>query len=598
MATRIRNKLISGLTLAIVLALLLAPFVLASSVDESIVDTTAPTGSVTLAPGGSAPITINLTVTGKQDGTATFDVYRDWKLSGGNFTGSNPQTFNVPPREAQDTATTFSASGTITIDAGQADGTFTLAVGAFNITNSNSTGAKLAAGGSSSYQVTVSAPPPPSDTTPPEISYKLDPASPDGDNGWYKSDVTLTWTVTEGESPDSLVTTGCVDQNITADQPATTYSCSATSAGGSAGPESVTIKRDATLPTISGDRSPDANAYGWNDTDVAVSFQCEDNLSGVASCGPDQTLSSEGAGQSVTGKAVDEAGNSASTIVDEINIDKTVPTISAGATTDPNSAGWYNHDVTVHFTCADGLAGIADGACPADQVLSDEGAAVASSAQTVMDKAGNTSDPSNVVTVSIDKTAPGITWNGSINNGDEYYFGFVPPEPACTATDALSGPNGCDVSGYATTVGVHKLTATAHDVAGNQTVETRSYEVLAWTLSGFYQPVDMPTPDKLVYNMVKNGSTVPLKFDIFAGPTELADLSDIKSLTYAQTACDANATTDEIETTATGGTSLRYDLTAGQFVYNWKTPSMAGKCYRVTMTTLDGSSLAAFFKLK
>jgi hypothetical protein len=36
----------------------------------------------------------------------------------------------------------------------------------------------------------------------------------------------------------------------------------------------------------------------------------------------------------------------------------------------------------------------------------------------------------------------------------------------------------------------------------------------------------------------------------------------------------------------------------GQFIYNWKTPNFAGKCYRVTMTTIDGSSLVAYFKLK
>jgi hypothetical protein len=610
MATRIRNKLAFAISLAIVLALLLAPLAFA--------DTTVPDGDgmepVISNPmdfgtvcAGSKTIQTALVRVNRNGAAGSTNVFKDGStvtvsvlsVSGtGLSSAMSPQnTITLPSNWGSlfNNSDSDYVSSDVTFVAGEA-GSFSGSV-SYRGSGVNSDNNVINRDASMTVTATI-VDCAPSDATPPDISYLLNPALPDGDNGWYKSDVTLTWTVTEGESPDSLVTTGCVDQNITADQPATTYSCSATSAGGSAGPESVTIKRDATLPTISGDRSPDANAYGWNDTDVAVSFQCEDNLSGVASCGPDQTLSSEGAGQSVTGKAVDEAGNSASTIVDEINIDKTVPTISAGATTDPNSAGWYNHDVTVHFTCADGLAGIADGACPADQVLSDEGAAVASSAQTVMDKAGNTSDPSNVVTVSIDKTAPGITWNGSINNGDEYYFGFVPPEPACTATDALSGPNGCDVSGYATTVGVHKLTATAHDVAGNQTVETRSYEVLAWTLSGFYQPVDMPTPDKLVYNLVKNGSTVPLKFEIFAGPTELADLSYIKSLTYAQTACDANANTDEIETTATGGTSLRYDLTAGQFVYNWKTPSMAGKCYRVTMTTLDGSSLAAFFKLK
>jgi len=114
------------------------------------------------------------------------------------------------------------------------------------------------------------------------------------------------------------------------------------------------------------------------------------------------------------------------------------------------------------------------------------------------------------------------------------------------------------------------------------------------TLKGFYQPVDMNG----VYNLVKGGSTVPLKFEIFAGSTELTDIADIKSLTYAQTSCDANAITDEIETTATGGTSLRYDVAAGQFIYNWKTPKSAGVCYRVTMTTIDNSTLVAYFKLK
>ena len=88
------------------------------------------------------------------------------------------------------------------------------------------------------------------DDTPPVISYVLAPTSPDGDNGWYKSSVTLTWTVTEDESPSSVQKTDCVDQSITVDQFATDYFCSASSAGGPAGPVTVTIKRDATAPTF------------------------------------------------------------------------------------------------------------------------------------------------------------------------------------------------------------------------------------------------------------------------------------------------------------------------------------------------------------
>ena len=43
---------------------------------------------------------------------------------------------------------------------------------------------------------------------------------------------------------------------------------------------------------------------------------------------------------------------------------------------------------------------------------------------------------------------------------------------------------------------------------------------------------------------------------------------------------------------------LRYDGSGGQFIFNWKTPNTAGKCYRVTMTAVDGSTLVAYFKLK
>ena len=75
----------------------------------------------------------------------------------------------------------------------------------------------------------------------------------------------------------------------------------------------------------------------------------------------------------------------------------------------PNANGWYNNDVTVHFTCSDALSGIPTDTCPADQVLSTEGVAVSSTAQTVTDAAGNISQPSNIVTVSIDKTAPTIS---------------------------------------------------------------------------------------------------------------------------------------------------------------------------------------------
>jgi hypothetical protein len=146
-----------------------------------------------------------------------------------------------------------------------------------------------------------------------------------------------------------------------------------------------------------------------------------------------------------------------------------------------------------------------------------------------------------------------------------------------------------------TAVGTATASATyGGDTNHNGSTDSKNFSILAWTLNGFYQPVDMGG----VFNTVKGGSTVPLKFEVFAGLTELTSTSVVQSFVQTRIACDTSATIDEIEVTTTGGTSLRYDTTAGQFIQNWKTPTGANTCYRVTMTTADGSSLIAFFRLK
>ena len=129
------------------------------------------------------------------------------------------------------------------------------------------------------------------------------------------------------------------------------------------------------------------------------------------------------------------------------------------------------------------------------------------------------------------------------------------------------------------------------DQSGDVTIVIKSW----WTLNGFFQPVDMGN----VWNTVKNGSTVPLKFRIFAGATELTDVSAVKSLAYKLVACTTlpGSVEDAIETLSpTGSAVLRYS--DSQFIFNWKTPSTPTKCYQVTMTAQDASSITAFFKLK
>ncbi|HAM27011.1 MAG TPA: hypothetical protein DCP11_10020, partial [Microbacteriaceae bacterium] len=94
-------------------------------------------------------------------------------------------------------------------------------------------------------------------------------------------------------------------------------------AGNTEAKQLLSVKIDNNPPTITGAATPSSNGFGWNNTAVNVNFACGDAESGIAGCGPDATVGSEGANQTVQGDARDVAGNTSSTTVDHISIDKT-----------------------------------------------------------------------------------------------------------------------------------------------------------------------------------------------------------------------------------------------------------------------------------
>jgi hypothetical protein len=83
------------------------------------------------------------------------------------------------------------------------------------------------------------------DMTPPQIAWHL--AGALGNDGWYTGDVTVSWDVTDQQS--TPVTDGCDTVHVAEDTVERTFTCHATSAGGSA-ESSVTVKRDATPPEL------------------------------------------------------------------------------------------------------------------------------------------------------------------------------------------------------------------------------------------------------------------------------------------------------------------------------------------------------------
>ncbi len=340
--------------------------------------------------------------------------------------------------------------------------------------------------------------------------------------------------------------------------------------------------------------SPAPNGAGWNNTNLVVDFTAvgDNGPSGVASCTADVPVSTETASQTVSGTCTDNAGNVSAATEVTVKLDKTGPVISNTVTVtgDEGANGWYTSNVEVIFTAIDALSGLT--AASKSVTSSGQGAAVQVQSPAFTDLADNTTDAGDVTkSYKIDLTNPTAAFDSTIGS---VYFGSVPTAPTCTATDGQSGPAGCEVAGYNTTVGTHTLTATATDNAGRTSTTQQTYTVKAWTLSGFYQPVDMGG----VWNTVKGGSTVPLKFEIFSDKTELTTTGAVKTFTQKAIACPNAAAVDEIEIVSTGGTTLRYDATGGQFIQNWATPRTPGACYVVTMTALDGSQITANFKLK
>ncbi len=129
-----------------------------------------------------------------------------------------------------------------------------------------------------------------------------------GNNGWYRSDVSVSWSVTDAESPITS-RVGCDPSTLSADSGGTAYTCTATSAGGQ-GSGSVTVKRDATPPTISCGAAP---IFELGQSIATVSAVVTDSLSGPPSASISRLVSTAVAGaQSTVLTAVDRAGNTAS----------------------------------------------------------------------------------------------------------------------------------------------------------------------------------------------------------------------------------------------------------------------------------------------
>ncbi|HEX7025947.1 MAG TPA: Ig-like domain-containing protein, partial [Gammaproteobacteria bacterium] len=233
--------------------------------------------------------------------------------------------------------------------------------------------------------------------------------------------------------------------------------------------EIIGVDNDA--PLISAHVEPAANAAGWYSSDVTVSFQCSDVASGIAVCPDAIVAGSEGANQTISGTARDQAGNEATASV-TLNIDKTPPTINPQPNPPANQAGWNSSTVTVGFDCQDVLSGMAD--CSAPVTLTHEGAGQTASGSG-RDIAGNTAE--KTLTVNLDQTPPTITTQFSAQpNSAGWYSQAVTLSFTCN--DALSGVQSCPAAQTVSGDGQNLvITVTAEDIAGNGAGQSHSLNI-------------------------------------------------------------------------------------------------------------------------
>jgi hypothetical protein len=390
------------------------------------------------------------------------------------------------------------------------------------------------------------------DGTPPIIAPSVQGTV--GLNGWYRSNVTVAWSVTDPES-GIVETSGCDTRTFTADTPGTSVTCSATNGADLSGSYTFTAKLDKTAPEVTGAtpaRGPDAN--GWYNRGVAFGFSGSDAMSGIDAC-PSVTYSGPDSGTaSVTGTCRDKAGNTAASAFG-LKYDATAPSVT-GTTPDraPDVNGWYNRAVDFRFSGSDATSTI--DVCPTVTYSGPDGGPAAVRG-TCRDMAGNVG--SRDFALQYDSTRPVVTGASAARGPDVNGWYNNPVAFTFAGSDATSGIDACPAVTYSSPDSeTASVTGTCRDWAGNTATRgfPLKYDATKPTVTGMAPT--RPADSNGWYNR-----SVPFTL---TGADATSGIDACPAVTYSgpdsETASVTGTCRDWAGNIATRSHSLKYDATA------------------------------------
>jgi hypothetical protein len=289
------------------------------------------------------------------------------------------------------------------------------------------------------------------------------PARGPNANGWYSAPVSVTFA---GADPMSGVSSCVAPKSYGGpDSGAASVTGSCSDQAGNVGIVSFPLRYDATAPQANASPARPADANGWYNHPLAVTFAGTDATSGIASCDAAKTYSApDSASVSLSGGCVDRAGNQTASAAFGFKYDATAPQASATPARQPNAHGWYRTPVSVAFSATDTLSGF--DTCNPATTYSGPDAGGATVTGTCRDRAGNVGAAS--FALRYDATAPLTTATPSRQPNSNGWYN-APLTVGFAATDSLSGVDSCEAartySGPDVASGA--LTGTCLDKAGN-----------------------------------------------------------------------------------------------------------------------------------